>query len=304
MSAKFIVIGGANADLYGQITQEKEIFADSNLGAVSIHPGGVGRNIAENLGHLGAEVDFIGHFGGDEFAKMLKFSLENAGVSVNFSYSNTNKKSDFYLAIHDKQGELVSAVNDMGLVESLPTSFLNEDNKLQAIYNAQLIILDGNLSDDLLAKIFNSFGDNSIIAVDTVSSMKAQRFIPYLSKINLIKCNRAEANILISAEEHLSLQQISEKLMYSGIGTAIVSDSLDGFIVSTRTKFKLFKAKKFESSNSSGAGDALFSGFLYAICKGKTSFEAAEFGISLAEKTLEISGPVNPEVSELGKTLR
>ena len=67
---------------------------------------------------------------------------------------------------------------------------------------------------------------------------------------------------------------------------------------------KLFKAKKFESSNSSGAGDALFSGFLYAICKGKTSFEAAEFGISLAEKTLEISGPVNPEVSELGKTLR
>ena len=134
--------------------------------------------------------------------------------------------------------------------------------------------------------------------------MKAQRFIPYLSKINLIKCNRAEANILISAEEHLSLQQISEKLMYSGIGTAIVSDSLDGFIVSTRKKFKLFKAKKFESSNSSGAGDALFSGFLYAICKGKTSFEAAEFGISLAEKTLEISGPVNPEVSELGKTLR
>ena len=71
MSAKFIVIGGANADLYGQITQEKEIFADSNLGAVSIHPGGVGRNIAENLGHLGAEVDFIGHFGGDEFSKML-----------------------------------------------------------------------------------------------------------------------------------------------------------------------------------------------------------------------------------------
>ena len=48
----------------------------------------------------------------------------------------------------------------------------------------------------------------------------------------------------------------------------------------------------------------MFSGFLYAICKGKTSFEAAEFGISLAEKTLEISGPVNPEVSELGKTLR
>ena len=84
--------------------------------------------------------------------------------------------------------------------------------------------------------------------------------------------------------------------------------SPDGIFIYSRLnffkKFKLFKAKKFESSNSSGAGDALFSGFLYAICKGKTFFEAAEFGISLAEKTLEISGPVNPEVSELGKTLR
>ena len=48
MSAKFIVIGGANADLYGQITQKKEIFADSNLGAVSIHPGGVAETY-ENL---------------------------------------------------------------------------------------------------------------------------------------------------------------------------------------------------------------------------------------------------------------
>ena len=77
-----------------------------------------------------------------------------------------------------------------------------------------------------------------------------------------------------------------------------------GNITSPLFLSKLFKAKKIEGSKSSGAGDALFSGFLYAICKGKTSFEAAEFGISLAEKTLEISGPVNPEVSELGKTLR
>ena len=115
-----------------------------------------------------------------------------------------------------------------------------------------MIILDGNLSDDLLAKIFNSFGDNSIIAVDTVSSMKAQRFIPYLSKINLIKCNRAEANILISAEEHLSLQQISEKLIYSGIGTAIVSDSLDGFIVSTRKNLNFLKPKNLKVATALG----------------------------------------------------
>ncbi len=208
MSAKIIVIGGANADLYGQIAVEQEAPADSNPGHISIHAGGVGRNIAENLAHLGAEIEFIGHFGGDDFAMMLERSLTSSGASISLSMRTPGSDSDLYLAIHNKQGELISAVNNMGLVERLPKNFFNAHTIANAITTADLIILDGNLSEEVLDDFFQIYGNNSVIAVDSVSTVKARRFISHLSKIDYLKCNLAEARILVSAGNNLSLDSI------------------------------------------------------------------------------------------------
>ena len=303
MDIKLFVIGGANVDLYGQIDAENGVSEDSNPGSVTIHSGGVGRNIAENLGYLGANVEFIGHFGGDNFAITLNQSLQKAGVSTAFSYKNADQNSDFYIAIQNQKGELISAVNDMYLIENLPTSFLKNQENIKKIKNADMVVLDGNLSEKMLTNIFRVYGKNSVIAVDSVSTAKAKRLIPHLAKIDYLKCNKAEANMLISANENLNLQQITERLIKLGVGTAIISDSLAGFGVATDYKFHHFSAKDIESSNSSGAGDALFSGFLYAICKGRTPFEAAQFARSAAEKALGFNGPVNPKISELSKFL-
>ena len=303
MDIKLFVIGGANVDLYGQIDAKNGVSEDSNPGSVTIHAGGVGRNIAENLGYLGANVEFIGHFGGDNFAITLNQSLQKAGVSTAFSYKNADQNSDFYIAIQNQKGELISAVNDMYLIENLPTSFLKNQENIKKIENADMVVLDGNLSEKMLTNIFRVYGKNSVIAVDSVSTAKAKRLIPHLAKIDYLKCNKAEANMLISENENLNLQQITERLIKLGVGTAIISDSLAGFGVATDYKFHHFSAKDIESSNSSGAGDALFSGFLYAICKGRTPFEAAQFARSAAEKALGFNGPVNPKISELSKFL-
>ena len=310
MSAKIIVIGGANADLYGQIAVEQEAPADSNPGHISIHAGGVGRNIAENLAHLGAEIEFIGHFGGDDFAMMLERSLTSSGASISLSMRTPGSDSDLYLAIHNKQGELISAVNNMGLVERLPKNFFNAHTIANAITTADLIILDGNLSEEVLDDFFQIYGNNSVIAVDSVSTVKARRFISHLSKIDYLKCNLAEARILVSAENNLSLdsiksiesvEEISQRLMKTGVGTALISNSEAGFIVANGGEFKHFSAPKLAKSYSSGAGDALFSGFLYAISRGENSYQASLFALKAAETALRFNGPVNPEIAALGK---
>ena len=310
MSAKIIVIGGANADLYGQIAVEQEAPADSNPGHISIHAGGVGRNIAENLAHLGAEIEFIGHFGGDDFAMMLERSLTSSGASISLSMRTPRSDSDLYLAIHNKQGELISAVNNMGLVERLPKNFFNAHTIANAITTADLIILDGNLSEEVLDDFFQIYGNNSVIAVDSVSTVKAGRFISHLSKIDYLKCNLAEARILVSAGNNLSLdsiksiesvEEISQRLMKTGVGTALISNSEAGFIVANGGEFKHFSAPKLAKSYSSGAGDALFSGFLYAISRGENSYQASLFALKAAETALRFNGPVNPEIAALGK---
>ena len=310
MSAKIIVIGGANADLYGQIAVEQEAPADSNPGHISIHAGGVGRNIAENLAHLGAEIEFIGHFGGDDFAMMLERSLTSSGASISLSMRTPRSDSDLYLAIHNKQGELISAVNNMGLAARLPKNFLNTHSIANAITTADLIILDGNLSEEVLDDFFQIYGNNSVIAVDSVSTVKARRFISHLSKIDYLKCNLAEARILVSAGNNLSLdsiksiesvEEISQRLMKTGVGTALISNSHAGFIVANGGEFKHFSAPKLAKSYSSGAGDALFSGFLYAISRGENSYQASLFALKAAETALRFNGPVNPEIAALGK---
>lgn len=310
MSAKIIVIGGANADLYGQIAVEQEAPADSNPGHISIHAGGVGRNIAENLAHLGAEIEFIGHFGGDDFAMMLERSLTSSGASISLSMRTPRSDSDLYLAIHNKQGELISAVNNMGLAARLPKNFLNVHTIANAITTADLIILDGNLSEEVLDDFFQIYGNNSVIAVDSVSTVKARRFISHLSKIDYLKCNLAEARILVSAGNNLSLdsiksiesvEEISQRLMKTGVGTALISNSHAGFIVANGGEFKHFSAPKLAKSYSSGAGDALFSGFLYAISRGENSYQASLFALKAAETALRFNGPVNPEIAALGK---
>ena len=56
--APVFVIGAVNMDLAG--TPEGPLRAgDSNPGRVSLTPGGVGRNIAENLRLLGRKVDLV-----------------------------------------------------------------------------------------------------------------------------------------------------------------------------------------------------------------------------------------------------
>ena len=313
MSAKIIVIGGANADLYGQIAVEQQAPADSNPGHISIHAGGVGRNIAENLAHLGAEIEFIGHFGGDDFAIMLERSLTSSGASISLSMRTPSSNSDLYLAIDNKQGELISAVNNMGLAARLPKNFLNTHTIANAITTADLIILDGNLSEEVLDDFFQIYGNNSVIASDSVSTAKARRFIPHLSKIDYLKCNLAEARILVSAGNNLSLdstnapesieslEEVSQKLMKTGVGTALISNSDAGFMVARGGEFKHFSAPKLAKSYSSGAGDALFSGFLYAISRGENSYQASLFALKAAETALRFNGPVNPEIAALGK---
>jgi fructose-1-phosphate kinase PfkB-like protein len=89
--------------------------------------------------------------------------------------------------------------------------------------------------------------------------------------------------------------------MKTGVGTALISNSDAGFIVASGGEFKHFSAPKLAKSYSSGAGDALFSGFLYAISRGENSYQASLFALKAAETALRFNGPVNPEIAALGK---
>src|SRR5215469_12513795 len=84
MTGPVTVIGGANMDINCFSRNPLNMY-DSNPGRVEYCPGGVGRNIAENLHRLGAEVRFIGVIGDDPGGALLKSSSASIGLNIKHS---------------------------------------------------------------------------------------------------------------------------------------------------------------------------------------------------------------------------
>ena len=86
-NAPVYVIGAVNMDLAG--TPDAPLRAgDSNPGRVSMTPGGVGRNIAENLRLLGRRVSLITITGEDTYANVIREHCLNAGIDMQYSFTD------------------------------------------------------------------------------------------------------------------------------------------------------------------------------------------------------------------------
>ncbi|MDP2775936.1 MAG: PfkB family carbohydrate kinase, partial [Nocardioides sp.] len=74
-----VVVGGANVDLKARTTAAV-VAGTSNPGTVATSPGGVGRNIAENLARLGTSTVLVAAVGSDQFGDGLLDVTADAGV--------------------------------------------------------------------------------------------------------------------------------------------------------------------------------------------------------------------------------
>ena len=75
-TAPITVIGGANFDISAKYSNAVTTAEDSNHGQIFTSPGGVARNIAENLARLGSAVRLITGLGDDGFSVPIRASLD------------------------------------------------------------------------------------------------------------------------------------------------------------------------------------------------------------------------------------
>ncbi len=75
-----VIIGSANIDVAGY-SHESLNYADSNPGKIKFTPGGVGRNIAQNLALLGNKAWLLSAVGSDFYGQSL---LRKVRISRSF----------------------------------------------------------------------------------------------------------------------------------------------------------------------------------------------------------------------------
>ena len=118
------MVGGANVDVKAR-TAAALVTGTSNPGTVVRTPGGVGRNVAENLARLGSRVALVSTVGSDPDGDWLLEETAAAGVDV--TPVLRGGRTGRYVAVLDAGGELVAGVSDMAATDALGPEVLDHD---------------------------------------------------------------------------------------------------------------------------------------------------------------------------------
>lgn len=304
--------GGINLDIQG-ISNSAFRSGDSNPGRIISSPGGVCRNIAENLSRLEIPVTLISAFGKDPEGESLKRDCLNKGIDISLSLTAAGNTAR-YLCLASPDASLIGAVADMEIMEALTPDFF--ESRKAALAGAAAIVVDTNLPEASIGwfarqfgrtgRVWRAGGKGPVLILDTVSAAKAPKAREVLAEFDLAKPNLEEAKVLAGLEcsAEVEASQILEALHSSRALPAELYISLGerGIIYadSELSETGLVPLPPHnvrpEAKNRSGAGDAACAGLVYASLHGLPMNEKARYALAMAVIAAAALQTVHPEV--------
>jgi len=297
-SEPFVVVaGGANMDICASPTG-KLLMRDSNPGRVHTSPGGVARNIAENLARLGVDSRLIAAVGADHHGDLLLQQGRDAGIDMSAVLRLDDAPTSTYVSLLDESGDMQVAVNDMSIVEQLVPDRLRLHEKM--LRQASVLVIDTNLPDASIGYLCGLPQDTPVF-VDTVSAAKAPRVRPYLSSIHTLKAGNIEAEALCGMRCRTERQLAKAARWLQGQGTRNVFISLGDkgvyYSDGRQSGVEAVPETGPDVTNANGAGDALFAGLVYGWMEQWPLLQTIRFAMSAAGVTMSHRSTINPDLS-------
>jgi pseudouridine kinase len=281
-----VVVGGANLDLKARTTAVV-VPGTSNPGSLVTSPGGVGRNIAENLARLGTPTALVAAVGQDLFGDDLLGATAAAGVDVS-AVRRVPGATGTYLAVLEPTGELSVGVSDMAATATLGPEHLDA----ALLTGADLVVLDGNLRADTLAAAWTLATEAGVrVVLDPVSVPKAAALAHLVGERPLwcVTPNSGELAVLGGRTAALHARGVelvwvrrgAEGSLLSGPDGALELDTVPGEVVDV-----------------TGAGDAMLAAFCHAVLGGVSPGEAAAYGHAAAALTVACGDTVRADLTD------
>lgn len=290
------VIGAVNMDLSGTPSGELRM-GDSNPGKITLSPGGVGRNIAENLRLLGRKVSLVTIMGEDTYADVIREHCLNAGIDLQYSFTDPLGRTSAYLCINEQNGDLSAAVSDMTICDGLTPDKL--EPLLPVLNRGSMVIADANLPEETLAWIAKEV--TVPIAADPVSVSKASRLLPLLSRLTLLKPNIQEAELLtgMTIRGDLNLSRAADALHRLGVKRVYLSLGSRGvWADDVREGGMMIPCAPGTIVNTTGCGDAFVAAAADAFLNGLDTMEAARRALAASAICAEDHAAVSPKLSQ------
>lgn len=262
-------------------------------GRITQIPGGVALNIAMTLARFGLRPALLSAVGRDVMGDALVAECHDLGLETKHLYRSDDLPTDRYMAVEGANG-LIAAIADAHSLEAAGDKILRplQDGRLGSAKTpyAGLIALDGNLTEQLLARIAR---DRAFAAADLrvapASPGKAERLQPFITQSRetvsraTLYVNREEAGILCQSEFD-DAESAATALIARGAERALVTDggglcadaSQDG-VVSERPPQVLV-------TRVTGAGDTFMAAHMAAELEGQNRPAALHRALTAAAR--------------------
>ena len=261
-----------------------------NAGKVRYVHGGVSRNVAENLGNLGLSPQFISltDFSGSGEDVLLR--LQEHGVDT----SLVRKVPDgmgAWLAVFDNNNDVCASISHRPYLLPLRATLQEEGNRVFS--RADSVLLELDLEQPLIEEIYRlkaKYGSRVYAAVSNINIALDRR--EYLQQTDCFVCNRQEAGVLFSMDfesgdpEHL-VSLLAECVKDGNIPAMVVTLGAAGAVWANRENDAGFcPPQQVPVADTTGAGDAFFTGVAAGLTYGKTLAEACAIGTRLASSVI------------------
>jgi pseudouridine kinase len=296
--ARVVVVGGANTDVIG-VSAAVLVARDSNPGRIRTSPGGVGRNVAENLVRMGVAVELVSAFGDDEAGRALMASCRARGIGVSASLLVADLPGAHYLAVLDERHDMAVAVNDMRVLDRLTPDALAESERVELLLTADLVVVDANLSVEAIEWLAGVV--RAPMVLEPVSAAKVARAAGVVSRFAAVTPNPLEAAVLLG-HEVAGLDgalQAARELVGLGVGAAFVTCGAEGTAWADAGASGLLPAPGVEIANASGAGDAFCAGVAFALLARADAHSAGLLGTALAGFALADEDTVSRDITRV-----
>lgn len=294
------VIGVVFVDVKG-FPHGKYIPTGRNIGDVKIVHGGVSRNVAQNLVNVGNDVTFITMFEPDALGSGVRARLAANGVDLTYAME-APAGMGMWLAVMDENGDLAGSISRQPDSSRLDALFQERGDEIMQDCDAVVLEIDmrASIADRVFALAEKHGRDIYVIVGNMGVILKRQALLP---KARLLVMNEIEAGLLFGCildpadPEHVlavtrveaakrDLQQIVVTL---GVHGSIYYDAQSG-------DHGFVPAEQTHLVDSTGAGDAFFSGTVDGLLHGMTLRDACVRGAHLASLTIQTEENTCPRI--------
>ena len=287
MKLDVVCFGALNLDRLYKVNKIAREGEERFIMAFEESPGGSAANTAVGLARLGLRVGYIGKVANDREGHLLLDDFKNEGVNIDGVIVSKRGKSGVVIGYVDGEGERAlyvdPGVNDSLEFEEIDVEYANSADFLhltsfvgEKSFEAQKRLVEA-LSEDVRI----SLDPGDLYARKGLASLK-----PIIKRSFVLLPNENEIKLLTGKD----YEEGAKTLLKEGVSIVAVKLGGKGCYVTDGEESHPVKPYKVKALDTTGAGDAFCTGFLYGLIKGRDLYACGRLGNFVASRCIRKAG--------------